>query len=1072
MMNKFKLLVAILYIFFAFILQFGQVNNAFAKTFPNVEISQTHYNSVDHESLSQFVEQTLVAPIITTQPVSQTVTAGQSVTFSVTASGTTPLFYQWYFNGLAISGATATSYTIASVAAADTGNYTVSVSNVDGNVTSNAATLTVNLPPAATPTFSPAGGTYSTTQSVSISTITPSATIHYTTDGSIPTPMSPVYSAPITVSSTQTIKAIATASGFSTSAVGTATYTIATSPVITTQPVSQTVTAGQSVTFSVTASGTTPLFYQWYFNGLAISGATAASYTIASVAAADAGNYTVSVSNVAGNVTSNAATLTVNLPPAATPTFSPAGGTYSSTQNVSISTTTPSATIHYTTDSSTPTPMSPVYSAPITVSSTQTIKAIATASGFSTSAVGTTTYTITTTTPGSPGNVIATAGNESALVAWTAPSTTGGSVITRYTVTSIPGLKTCTTTGALSCSIIGLRNGTTYTFTVTATNTIGTSSPSAPSNAVIPITSGLLFNVVGTGSPLEVIINLCLDGNGPVSCQIYKAHASNLFINTNIPNHFYHAAGIKINKPGYFIAGCTPIGNGYCLFPVSNTDVKAITISKNFSSDQGEGTTTRNNNEERNPIPELSLDEISAIQDVSKDKKISLSFSGLTCISSETTSCTITGLIHDVPYLLTVMNMNNVENKPVIASSSVLTGETVLDVPSVITEPNIFPAFASNGVLQAVDCKQNHCIATGYYTDTANVQHPLLVHSKDSGLTWGFPSNPIQPKISPSFVSNSVLQAVHCNTIHCIATGYYTDAANMKHPLLAHSDDRGLTWDFPNSITQPNISPAFASNGVLQAVHCNAIRCIATGYYTDAANVQRPLLAHSTDGVTWGFPSNITQPNLTPAFVSNGVFQAIHCNARRCIATGYYTDATNVQHPLLAHSDDRGLTWDFSNSITQQNIRPAFASNGVLQAVHCNAIRCIATGHYTDAANVQRPLLAHSTDGVTWDFPSNITQPNLTPAFVSNGSLQTAHCYESHCIATGYYTDEANAQHPLLVHSKDYGLTWVFTSNTTQLNLSPASVTKDILQMVFSNSDICIAPDYESLINRVIFKDW
>jgi len=83
-------------------------------------------------------------------------------------------------------------------------------------------------------------------------------------------------------------------------------------PAITTQPTSQTVAEGSSVSFSVVASGTATLSYQWRKGGTSISGATSATYSISAAASSDAGSYDVIVSNSAGSVTSSAATLTVS----------------------------------------------------------------------------------------------------------------------------------------------------------------------------------------------------------------------------------------------------------------------------------------------------------------------------------------------------------------------------------------------------------------------------------------------------------------------------------------------------------------------------------------------------------------------------------------------------------------------------------------------------------------------------------------------------------------------------------------------------------------------------------------
>ncbi len=80
---------------------------------------------------------------------------------------------------------------------------------------------------------------------------------------------------------------------------------------------------------------------------------------------------------------------------------------------------------------------------------------------------------------------MAVKGNGAATVSWVAPAA-NGSRITAYTVTSTPGSKTCTTTGALSCAVTGLQNGTQYTFSVRATNAMGPGPSSTPSPGVTP----------------------------------------------------------------------------------------------------------------------------------------------------------------------------------------------------------------------------------------------------------------------------------------------------------------------------------------------------------------------------------------------------------------------------------------------------------------------------------------------------------------------------------------------------------------------------------------------------------
>lgn len=254
------------------------------------------------------------------------------------------------------------------------------------------------LPTAATPDFSVDAGTYATAQTVTISDAVVGATIYYTTDGTTPTTNSPVYSSPITVSSTETIKAIATANGYLTSSVASVTYTI--NPSAATPDFSLaagTYIAAQTVTISDATAGAI-IYYTTdcstpTTNSTVYSGPITVSSTETIKAIATASGYSTSL--VASAI------YTISLPVAASPAFSPAGGTYTSAQTVTISDATTGATIYYTTDGSTPTSSSTVYSGPIAVSSTETIEALATATGYSPSAVATATYTINIP-PGAP----------------------------------------------------------------------------------------------------------------------------------------------------------------------------------------------------------------------------------------------------------------------------------------------------------------------------------------------------------------------------------------------------------------------------------------------------------------------------------------------------------------------------------------------------------------------------------------------------------------------------------------------------------------------------------------------
>jgi len=277
------------------------------------------------------------------------------------------------------------------------------------------------LPVAATPTLSPASGTYTTAQRVTISDSTPGAVIYYTTDGSVPTASSTKYIGPITVSSTETIHAIATAANYANSAVASGIYTIqliAATPAF--SPAAGTYTTAQTVTISdatpgaliyYTTDGTTPTTSSTKYTGPITVSSTQTIHAVATAA-----NY------VSSAVASGVYTIQLT---AAMPAFSPAAGTYTTAQTVTMSDATPGALIYYTIDGTTPTTSSAKYTGPITVSSTQTIHAIAAASSYSNSAVASATYTIqpppTFAFAGSPTSLTVASGSQGTVTLTVTP---------------------------------------------------------------------------------------------------------------------------------------------------------------------------------------------------------------------------------------------------------------------------------------------------------------------------------------------------------------------------------------------------------------------------------------------------------------------------------------------------------------------------------------------------------------------------------------------------------------------------------------------------------------------------
>lgn len=260
------------------------------------------------------------APVFTTHPLSASVVQGESVILRATATGTPAPTLQWYLGDATIAGATGALLQLNSVTSANGGSYKVVATNSTGTATSNVAVLTVIG--AGKPVellASPLSVTALAGANVSYRVIADGVapiTYQWRKDG---TDITGETSSKLTLTNvsssnagTYTVVATNAAGSIISGAATFAIDTAAVAPAISTDPSGRTVPAGARLILTFAHTGTYPVTYQWSKNGTAITGANDAAYIVPVTSAADAGSYTVTVSNASGAATSNPAVVTVS----------------------------------------------------------------------------------------------------------------------------------------------------------------------------------------------------------------------------------------------------------------------------------------------------------------------------------------------------------------------------------------------------------------------------------------------------------------------------------------------------------------------------------------------------------------------------------------------------------------------------------------------------------------------------------------------------------------------------------------------------------------------------------------
>jgi hypothetical protein len=433
---------------------------------------------------------TLPAPAFSpaggTYSTSQTVTLGDApgTTIFYTTNGSTPTTSSTVYSGPIAVSATQTLEAIA----VETGYSNSPVSTASYAINGN------TLP---APTFSPAAGTYSNSQTVTISDAAAGTTIYYATFSATTAPLWKAYSGPITVNATETVQAVATETGIIQSPMAAATYIIdgaptppATLPAPTFSPAPGTYATSQTVTIGDATAGTT-IFYT-------INGGTApTSWSVYSGPITVSATETVeAVATEKGLAQSAMATAAYNIESATalpSPTFSPAPGTYTTSQTVTISDATPGTTIFYAINSGTSPTSWSLYSGPITVNATERVEAVATETGLTQSAMATADYAISSdfSISLSPSSLIFASGESAASMVKINPVSGSNQTVT-LGCAGLPAFLTC----RFSPSSVTPGNTPATSMLIVTANTNTASGRGMP--PFVPITAvGFLFFAIG-----------------------------------------------------------------------------------------------------------------------------------------------------------------------------------------------------------------------------------------------------------------------------------------------------------------------------------------------------------------------------------------------------------------------------------------------------------------------------------------------------------------------------------------------------------------------------------------------